>query len=297
MKSVSTIPILFLIGLLTGSCDIYNDPGFEQRYVIESYLVADQPLPEVRLSHTIPADRPYSFSQTAVGGADLSVSLLDDNGSIEERIAYVEVNTGVYRPSDEHIVQPRKTYRLQVEIDGENTITAQTTVPNSYRLTGSIPDSVVYQSPDQLKVTLQPDPPDTLSRQKQFVFNLIAVNYVTATPTPFYADQIENDEVERADFRNNSSGLVSEGNFTMHPDGSIEIRVPWIGFAFYGDNKIVTNSIDQNLYDFSRSQNIQTGGSTLSPGEIPNIKYHIDGGIGIFGSITADTVSTHLLKP
>jgi hypothetical protein len=43
------------------------------------------------------------------------------------------------------------------------------------------------------------------------------------------------------------------------------------------------------MYDFLRSQDVQTGGSTLSPGEIQNIRYNINGGIGIFGSMAADT--------
>jgi len=51
------------------------------------------------------------------------------------------------------------------------------------------------------------------------------------------------------------------------------------------------------MYDFLRSQSVQTGGSTLSPGEIQNIDYNVEGGIGIFGSMASDTIAVNILEP
>ena len=45
------------------------------------------------------------------------------------------------------------------------------------------------------------------------------------------------------------------------------------------------SAVDDNLFDFIRSQSVQQGGSTLAPGEIPNVLDHIEGGTGIFGSL------------
>lgn len=297
MRRLYYLSLLFIVIVIVQSCDIYNDTGYEERYVIEAYLVDDRPLPPVRISHTVPADEIYRFSNTAVAGADVSISQLDADGSVEQRITYSADSAGVYSPDQSLIVQARHTYRLEAQIDEEHTVTATTTVPNSYQLKGTVADSVRYQVDPQIEIDLIPDQPDTASRQKQFVFNLIAENYEKAPLTPFYQDQLDGDETARSDFRNNSSGLVTEGNFDLRDDGSIRIWVPWIGFAFYGPNKIVTNSIDENLYDFIRTQGIQTGGSTLSPGEIPNVIYNVDGGIGIFASMSTDTLSTYLLPP
>lgn len=281
--------------LLLQGCDVYTDTGFQKRFVVEAYLVVGRDLPEIRLTHTVPADEPYRFEDTAVENADISVSLLRPTGSVAQKVDYSADSAGIFTPDQSLTVQPRRTYRLKAVINDNNTVTATTTVPNSYQLTGSVPDSIVYQTEPQIGVTLVPDEPDTARRQKQFVFNLISEDYHNASLTPFYQDQLEGEDTNRKDYRNNSSGLVSEGNFEIKEDGTINIWVPWIGFAFYGPNKIVTNSIDENLYDFIRTQGVQTGGSTLSPGEIPNVTYNIDGGIGIFGSIATDTVSTYLL--
>ena len=50
------------------------------------------------------------------------------------------------------------------------------------------------------------------------------------------------------------------------PNSPTEIVVAII---FYGPNRIFANALDDNLYDYIRSQSIQQGGSTFSPGEIP----------------------------
>lgn len=59
---------------------------------------------------------------------------------------------------------------------------------------------------------------------------------------------------------------------------------PGLAISFYGPNRIIANAIDDNLYDFVRSQSIQQGGSTFSPGEIPNPLERIVGAHGVFGS-------------
>lgn len=50
------------------------------------------------------------------------------------------------------------------------------------------------------------------------------------------------------------------------------------------------------MYDFVRSESVQLGGSTLSPGEIQNVITHVEGGLGIFGSLASDTIQTYI-KP
>ncbi|HBQ58078.1 MAG TPA: hypothetical protein DD671_00195, partial [Balneolaceae bacterium] len=96
---------------------------------------------------------------------------------------------------------------------------------------------------------------------------------------------------------NNSSGIINEANFQDNQDGTITLSYPWIGIAFYGVNNIVANAIDDNVYDFVRSQQVQLGGSMLSPGEIQNVIYHVEGGLGVFGSLATDTVTTFVSQP
>jgi len=287
-----------LLLLILGSCDVYNQDSFQQQYVLESYLVAGKPLSKVRLSTTLPADEKYTFAKAAVSGAQVEIRLLDDKGDIIDTYTYSEATPGIYLTNDQATVQPKKKYELYVTIpnDQNHVLQAQTIVPDTFRTLTVPPDSIVYQSADQLslKSTRSYYP----GRQNIFVFNVLAQDAKVENYTPFYKD-ITGDDAEKdiADYQNNQSNIVNEGNYEINGDGTITLRLPWIGFAFFGRNKIVTNAIDDNVYDFLRSQSVQTGGSTLSPGQIQNVIDHVEGGTGVFGSMATDTVSTYLKRP
>lgn len=64
----------------------------------------------------------------------------------------------------------------------------------------------------------------------------------------------------------------------------MRVEFPWLGILFFGLNEIRVQAVDENLYDFIRSQIVQQGGSTLPPGETPNVLEHVDGARGVFGS-------------
>ncbi len=98
-------------------------------------------------------------------------------------------------------------------------------------------------------------------------------------------------------YANSSSGIINEGNFEINPDGSFTIQYSWAGFTFYEQNLLVANTIDDNVYDYVRSQTVQLSGSSLSPGEIQNVIHNIEGGIGIFGSLASDTTETYVNRP
>lgn len=288
--------LTLLAACLLGSCDLYKQDTFEPEVFVESYLVAEAPLPHVRVSTTLPADVAYSFERAALDGANVEIQRLDDNNQPVSFYTYHRNVKGIYLPDDRTIrVQPNTTYHLRVTFDNRpDIVTATTFVPDTFQTLNTIQDTTVYQSSEQLRIqtTLSRYP----GRQNIYIFNIISLNPRVENLTPFYAD-IAGDEKQDAidDFSNNSSGIINQDNYKVD-NGTITFRFPWIGFAFYGSNKIVINAIDDNVYDFVRSQGVQTGGSTLSPGEIQNVIYNVEGGIGIFGSMAADTVQTYL-KP
>jgi hypothetical protein len=285
--------------LLFISCEIYSQDEYEEIIVVEAYMIANRQLPEVRVSRTMPVDIEYNFDDSAISGATVLVSLLDESGNREQTFAYLPVQpgSGVYNPAIfNHTVLPGRTYRLEIEfLNRPESIRAETTIPGQVSIINEIREEVIYQSEEQLEIVLAPS--DNTVSQNIFVFDSITLDPAEDNMTPFYSAAVRNGNAKVEDFINNSSGLINEGNFTLNADRSISLKFPWIGVAFYGDNLIVTNSVDQNLADLVRSQEVQLGGSTLSPGEIPNLIYNIDGGIGIFGSISTDTVQTRFLRP
>jgi len=299
MKKVKTI-LITILGLLFFGCESYDQDDYQEYIVVEGYVVAGQSLPEIRLSTTAPAEAEYSFEDNFIRNAVVLVTLLDDNGEPEEVFEYAESTEepGVYLPAIvSYQVEELRTYKLDVVFtDRDDQISATTTVPDQVEVVNQVPESVVYQSENQLEIILAE--PEQTTGQNVFVFNTISLEPAIDNLTPFYFSVIEDEEdVDISEYVRNSSGLINEGNFDPLQDGNILLRFPWIGVAFYGENLVVTLSVDENLSDVIRSQDVQLGGSTLSPGEIPNLLYNIEGGIGVFGSLTADTIRTSFNRP
>jgi hypothetical protein len=290
--------LMFSIIIIFSGCEIYEQDEYRELIQMEAYLIANRPLPVIRVTRTLPIDREYNFQDAAISSAIISVSLLDDNGDPETAYPYsAGAAAGIYIPAgDEHSVLPGRTYRVDVEFtDRDNILSAETTVPDQISVINEIRESVVYQSDEQLEIVLAPTV--QTGSQNVFVFDALAQDPSAENLTPFYLAAVNDGNTEIEDLLSNSSGLINEGNFDMMPDGSISLLFPWIGAAFYGETIVVTNSVDRNVAELIRSQEVQLGGSTLSPGEIPNLRYNVEGGIGIFGSISSDSVATIFLRP
>jgi archaellum component FlaG (FlaF/FlaG flagellin family) len=285
--------------LASSGCESYPQDDYEELVVVEAYAIANSILPVVRVRTTTPADQFYDEAESAISGANVQLVLLDESGDDKEIFEYrfSTANGGLYLPVNHtHRVLPNRTYRLDIDFnDRSEVIRATTTIPDQFEIISDVGETVVYQSENQLEITIS----ETKKREDQqvYVFSTIASDPVVENLTPFYRANYDNDNIEIDDVIINSSGLINEGNFDRNPDGTITLRFPWIGVAFYGENQIVTALVDKNLVQLVRSQEVQLGGSTLSPGEIPNLTYNIEGGIGIFGSISTDTVTTNFVRP
>jgi hypothetical protein len=288
---------LFAAALAAGlvGCDTTATQPTSQ-VVVEAYLEADAPLSTVRLTRSVSVDASYDTQRAAVQNAEVTVQRLNAEGSVAASFPYAgsENNPGVYRPVRQHIVRPRSTYRLQVTIPDGRPLTATTTVPDTASVVRTQNDTVTYPTPQrpeppQFSLTVTPGTA-TLERQNVYVLTATSLLDFQNTPqdrlrqqlTPFYADNYDPDSDTLASLRVNSSGLLNEANFGRNDDGTLTIRLPWLAVAFYGPNQIDASVVDNNLYDFLRSQQVQQMGT--APGEIPNVIEHVEGGTGVFGS-------------
>ena len=297
-KQIAPAVILgLMISLIASSCDPYGQDEYRELVVVETYLTANNPFSEIRVSRTLPVSDQYSFEHAALNDAVVSITKLNADNSEEFTLFFIRVGEGIYHPEEERIVEPLTTYRLNISFNNrDDQLTAYTTVPDQIEVIGEITDSIIYQGPQQLEVLLSAT--ERVGNQNHYIFSTIVADPSEENLTPFYKSIFEDDDdAKLSDFFNNSSGLVNEGNFTVNEDGTTTLVFPWIGVAFYGENDIVSSSVDKNIYDLLRSQQVQLGGSTLPPGEIPNIIYNVEGGIGVFGSFSADTVRVNFSRP
>lgn len=290
----NVILILFITACII-SCDLYQQDEFEEQYVVESYLIANNNLPQVRISRTLSIQAEYTFENVAVNDANVEIRLLNRSGFIEETYAYIFQSAGVYVPSNPEPVLSSRFYELYVTFSNNNdVIRSATFVPGQFHTVNNVVDSIEYQDPRQ--VVIHTTASNYPGRQSYFIFNVNAINPRFKNLTPFYADLVEEQDQEISDFYKNSSGIVNEENYDHNSDGTLTLRVPWLAVAFYENNEIIANAIDDNMYDFIRSQRVQSGGSTLPPGEFQNVIYNVEGGIGIFGSMATDTVRVYIRR-
>ncbi len=115
--------------------------------------------------------------------------------------------------------------------------------------------------------------------------------------TPYYANNAEEDTMSTYyDFSTQAQDVFSTANTHQKAGDIYTISFPWKWFAYYGSYRIIINTLDDNFYDHLRSANVQFGGSTLAPGQIYSAIEHVEGGLGVFGSVATDTVHTYVKR-
>jgi len=285
--------LIFLL-LLIASCNIANQDDYIEQYVVESYLVADDFLPNIQITTTAPIGEIYNKFDRGVNNA--AVTILEyspGSTNAEMTYAYVLIEKGVYRSENQQIrVKPRYRYDLHIVLNETgDVIRASTVVPDAFEIIHINATELVYQGVDQFELQLSPS--FYPGRQGYYVFSTQTLDPENAEFTPFYGDRDD----ERSSFYTVSSGVINEASTGQNGNGIVELTFPWIGVAFYGPNRIRASAIDNNLYDLIRSASIQLGGGTQSPGEIENLLSNVEGGIGIFGSYAEISVDVNVLKP
>ena len=295
------------VALLTGCDSGISGADHEVEYVVESYQQVGEPLAPVRLSRTVALDATYGATASAARGAEVYVDLLADDGTVAEHYAFAESENrpGLYlplvedgRPRDASDVLPLRTYRLAVAVpETGEAIRATTRTPDALELVRMNADTATYGSAEQFEaVVTRPAHPD---RQAVFVFSTRTLAPSAEALTPLYRELIDFDSGE-GDLDDLREVLkvelppLNEANYEAGDDGTLRIRLPWLAIAFYGPNEITASAIDDNLFDFIRSRSVQQGLSTLSPGEIPNVIDHVEGGRGVFGSFASATARVYV---
>jgi hypothetical protein len=299
MKSTPNY-IKFTLGLMllpaVVSCELYKQDAYVEQYVVDAWLVALEPMPAIRLSTTSPINERFTLENRGVNNAEVVVKRVASGGQVLEIFPFSPSGNGVYTPArtaePKPLIEPNAIYELEILIGPErHRISAKTVIPDTFMVVSLNATELVYQGQEQF--TLELTPSVAPNRMTWYIFTGSTLAPETAELTPFYAGL--NDP--REDFFVVSSGILNENSTRNNGSDLVELVFPWIGVAFYGPNRISASAVDQNIYDFIRSANVQLGAPNQSPGEIENLIYNIEGGIGIFGSYATASVEVEVLKP
>lgn len=319
MRQLRFILLLFMPVLVVG-CDLLTiADGYRQQVVVVGVLEAEGPLPPIRLSWTVPVDQPYRPDDVTISDAVVQVTRVESGIIVD----YVYDVKGFYQPMSLDMVMPGATYRLEAHIPGiPEPITAETLVPPMFDIVSEPTSSIPYGTGQGPEATITPSSmPDRQAVYLLQVRSLAPDSFFVAEVqpgqfrwhaagledrfglTPFYADLIltrdctPNGEgtfscpLDPEDVITGSSPLLNEASYVTNPDGNLVIRAPWLAFGYYGPQLLTVNALDDALIAFIESQiTQQPGGSTLSPGEIPNVVTNVQGGLGVFGAYASRSV-------
>lgn len=294
--------VLFAAALLAG-CDAAGLDDFEEEVAVSVVLTADRPLPIVFLARTGPIGATYDPFERAIRGAEVAISLLAPDGTVEATYLYNDPSVrddslgGLYFPADlTALVQAERRYRLEAVVPGfAAPVTAETVVPRAFAVTRSPADTVVFQQGGAPALDVTPSGVE--GRPSVYVLKTTALAPSVEAFTPFALDLYLNRDVPLENFTETSSPLLNEGNYVQNSDGTLRIEIPWFAFSFFGPNQVTITALDDALVTFLEFQAIQFIPTTISPGEIPNVPTNVRNGVGVFGAVAQAVDSTFVARP
>ncbi len=278
---------MYISLVLFCSCELYVQDEYKSYYAIESYLIANDSLSQVRVTKTIPINENPGTDKLAIQDAEVQIRLLNPDSSVSKRYQYKHDGHGRYVAVDGGIVQPNHLYQLYITLNNGDIVKTKTLVPGQFNIVGEPPNNYVYRGKSQIGFTTTPS--KYPNRQTYYLFTANALDSSRKNLTPFYKKLVQEQNGWINNYYINSSDINNETTFNVDEQGNIKIKIPWSLIAFYGQNDITINAIDDNLYNYVRSQDGFTEGTTWANGKVQNTRYNISGGIGIFGSMARVT--------
>lgn len=271
MKYFIFVSLITLIGI-NGCSEPTYPSEYSNQIVVQGYLMANQPIDSIIVRRTARLEEYVSESNLAINGATVVIT---GNG-ITDTLKAMPGNIGFYTSmrNPQNIIKPKQTYTLLVRTPDDRTVTATTTVPDTFHIIGkkAFPRVLHYRKGPN-------DDPTKLYTIDWTSSNTFSDYITSVTSLDSIADQIPRD------FGNNENN-ERKPERTSYGFNYIDIthaEIPWFTFNYYGKHMLAILAIDKNYYDFIRQR---SGGGT----DIAEIRYNVTGGLGVFGSAAMDSL-------
>lgn len=274
--------------------------------MVDAVLVVGRELPPILLTRTLAPGDVFSSDEAGIVDADVSISF------DKRRVGYTAGDpVGAYLPGNlggaPHIVEPNTIYVLEVETREGESIFAWTLTPTP----ASNPQWVLL-SDDGTEVqrtltTFAEASNDSVFALNRLIYSrgLLEARFtrpdVPAFVVGLFSRDLGSDYVIDPDFFDPEDFEDLERIGTSPPitgaDGTL--RLPWFAIYFEGRYVVKVFAMDRNWYDLARSAPELAGGSPGFGGPAGDFFerpiFHIEGGIGLFGSATVDSIGFYIL--
>lgn len=271
--------------------------------VVDALLVVDRPAPELRLTQTLPPREPFSLEAASVNDATIIVR----HGT--EAIHYLPDGRGLgtYRPVESVLIAPSAQYTLEVRVPDGRQAFAETKTPErmgktvwvvldeeslevtrTMRTYAELGDSV-YFAPENQLVYLEGLPEVRFTKIDVPAYHIGLSSLDLDSELVINTDWLSEDQL--ADIERSVSSPPLEAT-----DGTV--KMPWFAIAFAGRYQVRVSAMDTNYFDLIRSTPQFSGGGSFG-GEAGDAFerpiFHVQGGIGLFGSAAVDTMGFNVL--
>jgi hypothetical protein len=278
--------------------------------VVDAVLVVDESNPLVRLSKTLAPDVPFTQEAAGVVGAVTYIQ----NLTTEAVFTYLDLpgEPGIYYSESAFTVAPETEYELWVRTAEGEILSARTLTPARFQVdewvlldpTGTTElrqlktfadagDSVYYQPENQIKYA------EGLI-QARFatggaeVFAGVGYQVALFSIDPDADYVIDPPFFEEEDFED----LPTEGSSPVFTALEGQVSLPWFSIYFEGRHDYKVFALDQNWYDLVRTTPQGGGGLGFGGNAGDGVDapvFRVNGGIGLFGSASADVVGFYVL--
>ncbi len=289
--------IILLFGLILTACENpqfdLKDSEYQPKLVVEAYLVPGQSPSNIKVTRNFPLSQSINLEEVIL--SDATVRITRDSDKQVFDLVYNPVKGNYEYPGSDFVIDYDKVYHLFVEGKIEKqTLSATSTTHTPKSGFKIIPEQsqlspTSYTGSENVSLAFDPAPGTDF-----YVASLTALD--ASVESFIYSPENRYEDIEQSD----SSDVKEELNFRKYnsegflnvPDSPGQIReLDWYLFQFYGRHKIIMYAMDKNAKDFylTHKDVQELDGNFLEP------RMAIEGeGIGVFGSVLADTVEVKI---
>ncbi len=266
MKSLFIFPFV-IFSLFVGCEESNSSYTYEKQVVVTGLIEAGHIVDSIRIVYTGDPAKFYDPKDYAISNAMVIVTGIDI--PFVDTLIHDPLMPGRYRSLNTlKIILPTKSYKLTVKTADGKSLSAETTVPDTFRITYSSlqNNSVVRYNP------------------------LAAVNKFEWTPSNLHGTYLPTissmdsnaARIPRSFIRDTISGPPPDkiGYRVGLPKDQTTTELPWIVLGYFGTTRFDVYAIDNNYNNFLNQFVAAQGG------ELREIRYNVQGGLGFFGART-----------
>ncbi|MBX7218256.1 MAG: DUF4249 domain-containing protein [Candidatus Kapabacteria bacterium] len=278
-----------LLPLLVAACEDPAPTDYIPQNVVTAYLIVDQPIRGIVVARSQAVADSFKYSNSVIRDADVRII----EGANTYRLQYRTDGNNIgeyYLPDTTILVQPERSYRMEIALSDGGRITGQTVTPA--RVAWVKPPRALLQYPAD---TANLPSPDSLSFEWTAVPKtreyIISVSCVDSLEYGRYLTPATEEKNRRTSsvINQNARRRYNETTRWAFVQTS-KLPLVWFAYKWYGLHDLTVYAPDPNMVEWFKQ-------TRFGPNEFNALLSTVEGdGIGVFGSASVVGQRQFLLK-